>query len=268
MLKKVCPPILLLALLTLAIPILGAPLEVLQPNETTYSTVELGVLLPALDRLSEVLSDYSLGSYRYFSPNEWESLNFSAYSAGTLAALGYKTQLVARAGWPDGAHTWVLVGLPLAERTAWIPVEASPKPGKSQPTLGYIPSYTDEMGRLWFDASYLDFSQQVELPANLPPVATIRAVPSTCTLGQEATFMAVTSYDPDGEIVRFRWDLGDGRTSTSRVVHHAFTATGTYSVSLTVIDSRGASATTSLAFRVVEPSEPHDSSGGGCGCGK
>ncbi len=53
--------------------------------------------------------------------------------------------------------------------------------------------------------------------------------------------MAVTSYDPDGEIIRYHWDLGGISTSEAKTVRLAFPAEGTYSINLTVTDSRGAS---------------------------
>ena len=252
--------------IVIALPTLGTEtIKVLPPNATVYSAPELAALLPALDDLTTVLNDYTLGSHRYINPGDWISFDFSAYTAGTLAERGYETRLVSQGGWPDGVHTWVLVGIPLISRTAWIPVEASPDQGKSQPILGYIPSFTDTTGKKWFIAAYLNFSDEIQLPANQPPVALIRSVPSRSTTNEEVTFMAVTSYDPDGEIMRYYWDLGDGMAAEARNVRHAFATAGTYTVSLIVTDSRGASATASIAFRVKEPGK---NTGRGCGCGK
>lgn len=250
-----------------AVPALSESLEVLHPNSTDYSAAELAVLLPALDDLTKVLNDYALGSQRWFTSDQWESLDFSAYTAGTLAKLGYETRLVQQGGWPDGVHTWVLVGIPLIERTAWIPVEASPAMGRRQPIPGTISSYPDGTGKLWFEADYLEFSEEIQLPPNLPPVAIIRLIPTRGTVGLETVFMAATSYDPDpdDEIVRYDWDFGDGMTSRAQTVRHVFTEASDYIVSLTVTDSRGASTTTSITFKVGEPKE---TSHGGCGCGK
>ena len=82
---------------------------------------------------------------------------------------------------------------------------------------------------------------------NIAPHAEI-----TCTaewipdLGYQAwvchtiTFDAEASYDPDGEIVRYDWDFGDGTTAHGPVVSHHFTEPGTYRVCLTVWDDDGA----------------------------
>ena len=242
--------------------------QVLQPNETRYSAPELAVLLPAIDQLEKALANYHLGVRRYFSPDEWDSLDFAAYTAGTLTRLGYKVKIVSQNGWPDGVHAWLLVSIPLDGKTAWIPVEAAPAPGKLQRILGRIPSYTDSAGNLWFDDRYLHFDQEVTLPKNIPPVARIRVVPINVPPGRTVNFLGVTSFDPDGEIVFYHWDFGDGSTITGRTVQHVFTLPGTYTVTLTVTDSRGAEASTSYQFTVRKLSAYTPPPSGGCGCHK
>jgi PKD repeat protein len=53
------------------------------------------------------------------------------------------------------------------------------------------------------------------------------------------------SYDPDGYIVSWLWDFGDGSTSTTQNPVHTYAVDGTYTVSLTVTDNEGASSTKS-----------------------
>jgi PKD repeat protein len=76
-------------------------------------------------------------------------------------------------------------------------------------------------------------------PSNLPPVATFT---SNCT---ELTcdFNASYSSDPDGEIVSYGWNFGDGGTDSGVQVSHTYASAGTYTVVLTVIDNGGASDT-------------------------
>ncbi|MFC2141004.1 PKD domain-containing protein, partial [Acidobacteriota bacterium] len=45
-----------------------------------------------------------------------------------------------------------------------------------------------------------------------------------------------TSTDPDGTIVSWLWDFGDGNTSTQQNPSHTYAADGTYTVTLTVTD--------------------------------
>jgi hypothetical protein len=51
------------------------------------------------------------------------------------------------------------------------------------------------------------------------------------------------SFDPDGTIVAWAWNFGDGSTSTEQNPSHTYAAAGTYTVHLTVRDEDGATAT-------------------------
>jgi len=261
-----------LSLFLLTLPVLSDELpQALQPNETAYSASEVATLTQAITTLETTLDNYNLGSRRYFVSDQWDSRDFAAYTGGTLSEMGYETKLVSGAGWPDGTHTWLLIGIPLGGKTAWVPVEASPEAGHSQQILGYVPSTTDAAGNLWFEESYLNFSDVIELGPNLPPVAKIRPPTGVVAANSRVKFLTLGSYDPDGEIVLYQWDFDDGKIeiSTKWTVKHIFNKQGSYTISLTVIDNRGKRATTSITLRVVSPQEPETAppSSGGCGCG-
>ena len=70
---------------------------------------------------------------------------------------------------------------------------------------------------------------------------------------QEAEFSALGSTGP---IVEYRWDFGDGATETGFKVYHAYSRPGTYTVTLTVIDAEGNTATDSIKvfvhYRCIE----------------
>jgi len=260
-------------LLLLTLPVLsdGLP-RVLQPNETAYSASEVATLTQAITTLETTLNNYNLGSRRYFTSNDWNSRDFAAYTAGSLTEMGYETVLVSGAGWPEGTHTWVLVGIPLGAETAWVPVEASPEAGHSQQILGHIPSITDTAGNMWYEERYLNFSDVIELGPNLPPVAKIRPPIPAAIRKEKTRLLTLGSYDPDGEIVLYQWSFGDGDsdTTTRTSIRHEFEEAKNYTLSLTVIDSRGKSVTASITLRVIEPSSPgtdSSSPSGGCGCG-
>lgn len=76
--------------------------------------------------------------------------------------------------------------------------------------------------------------------------------PATLYAGGPARFTD-TSSDPDGTVVAWSWEFGDGGTSNDRNPEHVYAATGTYTVRLTVTDDDGASATTTRSVQVVDP---------------
>ncbi|NTX98915.1 S8 family serine peptidase [Deinococcus sp. JMULE3] len=60
-----------------------------------------------------------------------------------------------------------------------------------------------------------------------------------------------TSYDPDGSIVSYLWDMGDGMTYTTPSVDHYYDMDGSYVIRLTVTDNSGATATTTQTVSVL-----------------
>ena len=60
------------------------------------------------------------------------------------------------------------------------------------------------------------------------------------TRGLPATFDGSGSFDPDGTIVSWAWDFGDGNTGSGPMVIHTFTTGGQRQVTLTVTDNQGA----------------------------
>jgi PKD repeat protein len=76
-------------------------------------------------------------------------------------------------------------------------------------------------------------------PANQPPVATFA---SGCT-DLTCDFDASASSDPDGDIVSYAWDFGDGSTGSGVQFSHTYTLAGTYTVVLTVTDNEDATDT-------------------------
>ncbi len=76
---------------------------------------------------------------------------------------------------------------------------------------------------------------------NIPPIADPGG-PYQGVVYQEVLFSAARSRDPDGKIVEYIWDFGDGTTARGETVAHSYLKPGTYEVCLTVVDDDGAEA--------------------------
>ena len=72
---------------------------------------------------------------------------------------------------------------------------------------------------------------------NAPPVA--RAGADQIVTASEVRFDGSGSQDPDGEIVRYAWDFGDGTAGEGATSAHVYRKPGSYDVTLTVTDNSG-----------------------------
>lgn len=74
------------------------------------------------------------------------------------------------------------------------------------------------------------------------PVARL-ARPAAGRAGARIRFDASKSRDPDGHVVRYRWNFGDGKRKKSRGprVRHRYSKPGLYRVKVTVVDNEGCS---------------------------
>ena len=84
---------------------------------------------------------------------------------------------------------------------------------------------------------------------NRPPVADFSYSPPSPLAGEAVSFTD-KSYDPDGSIVYWHWDFGDGAASSERNPSHVYTSPGTYTVTLKVRDDKGAESSTSKTIKV------------------
>ncbi|MET1124942.1 MAG: PKD domain-containing protein, partial [Archaeoglobaceae archaeon] len=92
----------------------------------------------------------------------------------------------------------------------------------------------------------------VKWASNTPPVAVFSFSPPQPAVGEEITFDASGSFDPDGFITDYRWSFGDGSSASGKVVKHAYSEAGNYTVTLEVVDNNGASNRMEKVVRVRE----------------
>ena len=92
---------------------------------------------------------------------------------------------------------------------------------------------------------------------NNDPVASFSFYPEDPFQGEEVSFDGSPSSDPDGEIVSWEWDFGDGTTDEGQTVTHAFETPGEFVVTLTVTDDCGGTSSFSQTITVDECSSGH-----------
>lgn len=90
-----------------------------------------------------------------------------------------------------------------------------------------------------------------------PPTASFTFTPAAPLSGQAVAFDGGASSDPDGSIVAWSWDFGDGSSAaTTRQTTHTYAAAGAYTVSLTVTDDAGGSGSAWQTVNVSAPAPP------------
>ena len=88
-------------------------------------------------------------------------------------------------------------------------------------------------------------------PANKPPVAVAKATPSSGVAPLSVQLDGSSSSDPDGTIASYAWNWNGG--SATGVKPTATFATGSYAVTLTVTDNKGAKATNVVTVTATAP---------------
>lgn len=71
-------------------------------------------------------------------------------------------------------------------------------------------------------------------------------------VGDTVSFDGSGSSDPEGAIASYNWDFGDGAGASGVAVSHAYTAAGIYTVTLTISDAGGLSASDTALVTVTE----------------
>ncbi len=85
----------------------------------------------------------------------------------------------------------------------------------------------------------------------------------TCILGEnEATGVVpheinvgAVANDPDGEIISYTWDFGDGTIADGQEASHIYTKAGTYNVTCTVLDNDGNKGICTMTIEVQGPNQ-------------
>jgi PKD repeat protein len=94
-------------------------------------------------------------------------------------------------------------------------------------------------------------AQPVEVGVGGQPSAAFTFSPSAPAVNQQIFFTAEASRASAGRtLVSYDWNFGNGRTGGGQTIRQAYSATGNYTVTLTVTDDAGNQATTSQAVSI------------------
>ena len=92
------------------------------------------------------------------------------------------------------------------------------------------------------------------IQANIAPVAVIAGPEMVATEVDKGILLDGTqSYDVDGTVGSYYWEMGDGNVSFSAIVIHTYKRGGMYNVTLTVSDEHGTRGTTHAHIKVDSP---------------
>jgi len=107
----------------------------------------------------------------------------------------------------------------------------------------------DQGGEVWCDTGSAP-------PDNDPPTAEFVFSPATGVCPVEVTFDGSSSEDPDGSIVAYIWDFGDGGKDSGAVVKHTYQSWGTFEVTLVVRDNVGATGVKTHSIEILRLFSP------------
>jgi PKD repeat protein len=91
---------------------------------------------------------------------------------------------------------------------------------------------------------------QIQVSGNIPPVVVLNAYPVAGMAPLAVDFDGSGSHDPDGSIVSYRWNFGDGIHSPQPRIAHTYNKAGTYYASLTVTDNSGLSSSEFVTINI------------------
>jgi chitodextrinase len=67
-----------------------------------------------------------------------------------------------------------------------------------------------------------------------------------------------SAEDPDGDVLTYQWNFGDGSKDEGKDVNHTYTVTGSYVVTLSVTDEDGTIASTTVVLVITKSTAPFD----------
>jgi len=89
-----------------------------------------------------------------------------------------------------------------------------------------------------------------------PPVAQMFLNPISGQAPLQVTANGSNSYDPDGNIIDYKWTVSNGQTTFGSSANLIFNQGGNYNITLTVTDNTGLTNTTQQSVNVIAKNQP------------
>jgi PKD repeat protein len=142
-----------------------------------------------------------------------------------------------------------------------------PVPGYRNETFHELENVVDMFFGPYKDTSALYIVSRTETPktiqrirftgsTNRSPVAKVTVSATSASVGQVITFDGSASYDPDGDSLTYRWNVGDSintSSSTAKKTEHVYTSRGVFNVKFTVTDTKGQVDQSFVSISVGKP---------------
>ncbi|KON32482.1 hypothetical protein AC477_02965, partial [miscellaneous Crenarchaeota group-1 archaeon SG8-32-1] len=176
----------------------------------------------------------------HLNPNEIE---VSASVTEPSAASGVKNVTL----WYEIDNSWISIVM-LKQTGLWN--ATVPKQSTDVSVTFFIEAFDNAENNA--NTSNLEYKNLVP---NLSPIAVIMYSPNIAYTDVTINFDGSFSYDPDGTIVEYFWDFGDGNTSSVPTVSHSYADDGEYSVTLRIVDNLGAVGS-KVAVQVIKNRPP------------
>jgi PKD repeat protein len=84
------------------------------------------------------------------------------------------------------------------------------------------------------------------------PIASFSFTSGTVLTSVSVSFNGTASYDPDGTIVGYAWDFGDGSTGSGATPTHSYSIAGTYAAKLNVTDNSGSTRVSTQTVTITD----------------
>lgn len=111
---------------------------------------------------------------------------------------------------------------------------------------------TDDDGATSSHTAYIHVLNAIPTPS-----FTYNSMNGTYLEGDQIQF-SDHSFDQDGTVVSWSWDLGDGTTSAEKQPVHTYQKQGTYTVTLSVVDNDGGIGISAKSIKIVATVEGQD----------